>query len=187
MGTAVPPPKAAVAAADPAPVPAVAGPAAPAAPEKKKAPKKGAKAEPVAAAAEASSAEPKEQPIVASNGRFGPYLKWGTETRSLPATESPLTVTLAKALELFAQPKRGRGGAGGRGSAKVLKEVGKHPQGGADIRVLDGRFGPYVSDGTTNANVPKGTAPDALTLAEARRPAGRPRRQGPREEAPRRR
>ena len=130
---------------------------------------------------------PKELPIVASNGRFGPYLKWGTDTRSLPATESPLTVTLEKALALFAEPKRGRGGAGGRGSAKVLKEIGKHPQGGADIRVLDGRFGPYVTDGTTNANVPKGTVPDAVTLAEAVELLAARAARGPAKKRPRRR
>ncbi len=104
--------------------------------------------------------------VVASNGRFGPYLKWGTETRSLPADESPVTVTLEKALQILAQPK-GLRGRGARAAAKVLKEVGKHPTNGADVRVLDGKYGAYVSDGTWNATLPRGTSPDSVTIEQA--------------------
>jgi DNA topoisomerase-1 len=107
-----------------------------------------------------------EKPIVAANGRFGPYLKWGTDTRSIPAGESPTTVTLERALELFAQPKTGRGGKG-RSAAKALKELGAHPKSGAVVKVLDGRYGAYITDGTTNATVPKGDAVESLTLERA--------------------
>jgi len=106
-----------------------------------------------------------EAPIVAANGRYGPYLKWGTETRSIPAGESPLTISLERSLVLFAQPKQGR--AGGRTAAKAIRELGKHPKSGADVKVLDGRYGPYVSDGTTNATVQKTDAVESLTLERA--------------------
>ena len=106
-----------------------------------------------------------ELPIVAANGRYGPYLKWGTDTRSIPAGESPLTVTLARSLELFAQPKTSRGG--GRAAPKALRELGKHPKSGAEVRLLDGRYGAYVSDGTTNATVQKSDSVESLTLERA--------------------
>ncbi len=109
--------------------------------------------------------EDKPLPILATDGRYGPYLKWGTETRSIPEPDTPLTVTLEQALALFAQPKaRGRGGR--TASAKVLKEVGAKPDGTA-VRVLDGRYGPYVTDGKTNATLPKGESAEALTLERA--------------------
>jgi DNA topoisomerase-1 len=103
-------------------------------------------------------------PILASNGRYGPYLKWGTETRSLPAGDSPLAVSLERALFLFSQPKSARGQAR---QQKVLKALGPHPQGGAEVRVLDGRYGAYVTDGTTNATIPRGSDPAALTMERA--------------------
>jgi DNA topoisomerase-1 len=103
-------------------------------------------------------------PVLASNGRYGPYMKWGTETRSLPAGESPLTVSLERALQIFAQPKSARGAAR---QARVLKALGPHPTSGADVRVLDGRYGAYVTDGTTNATLPRGADPAATTLERA--------------------
>ena len=109
-----------------------------------------------------------DEPILAQNGRYGPYLKWGSETRSIPGEETPLTVTLESALALFAQPKQGgRGRGGGASSAKVLKELGAHPKSGANVRVLDGRYGPYVSDGTVNATLPKSEQVDGVSMERA--------------------
>ena len=105
-------------------------------------------------------------PIIATNGRFGPYLQWGKDTRSIPAGESPLLISLERALELFAQPKsRGRGGP--RATPTAKREIGVHPKSSAPIKLMDGRYGPYVTDGTTNATVPKGEAPDQITLQRA--------------------
>jgi DNA topoisomerase-1 len=101
--------------------------------------------------------------ITAHQGRYGPYLKRGTDSRSLETDEQLFTVTLEQALGIFAQPKRGRG----RAVKPPLAELGEHPESGVAVRVLDGRYGPYVTDGTTNATVPRGTDPTALTLDEA--------------------
>ena len=102
---------------------------------------------------------------MAYNGRFGPYVKCGEETRSLPADISPLDVTLEQAVHLLAQPKqRGRGQAAKREPLKVFEES---PVTGAKVQLLDGRYGPYVTDGTTNASLPKGTAAEELTFNEA--------------------
>ena len=107
-----------------------------------------------------------ELPLIATNGRFGPYLQWGKETRSIPAEESPLTITLARALELMAQPKtRGRGGP--RAAVAAKREIGAHPKSGAAIKLMDGRYGPYVTDGTTNATIPRDEPSDQLTLQRA--------------------
>jgi DNA topoisomerase-1 len=101
--------------------------------------------------------------ITAQNGRYGPYLKRGSETRSLDSESQLFTVTTAEAEALFAQPKRRRG-------ARVkppIAELGAHPESGAAVRVLDGRFGPYVTDGVLNASLPRGVDPDAVTLDQA--------------------
>ncbi len=108
-----------------------------------------------------------EEPILAANGRFGPYLKWGKETRSIPAGTTPLTVTLEQALALFAQPKTGGRGRGPGVPQKARREMGEHPDTKAPIKLLDGRYGPYVTDGTTNASLTKDENPDELTLARA--------------------
>jgi DNA topoisomerase-1 len=102
--------------------------------------------------------------IVASAGRFGPYLKRADgETRSLTSEEELLTVTLGEAEALYAQPKQRRG----RQQKPPIAELGQHPETGALVRVLDGRFGPYVTDGTVNATVPRGVVPSELSLDEA--------------------
>ena len=102
--------------------------------------------------------------IVASPGRFGPYLKRADgETRSLTAEEQLFTLTLAEAEALYAQPKQRRG----RQQKPPIAELGPNPDNEQLVRVLDGRFGPYVTDGVVNATVPRGLDPAALTLDEA--------------------
>ena len=103
---------------------------------------------------------------MAYNGRFGPYVKWRDETRSLPADVSPLDVTLDQAVHLLAQPKaRGRGGAAAK--REPLKVFDASPVTGEKVQLLDGRYGPYVTDGTTNASLPKGVSAEALTFQES--------------------
>ena len=102
--------------------------------------------------------------ILVANGRFGPYVKCGSESRSIPADESPLDLTLERALELLKQP---RTNARASSQPKTLKEIGKHPDSNAAIQIKSGRYGPYVTDGTTNASLQQGADPDALTLDEA--------------------
>ena len=102
--------------------------------------------------------------ILVSNGRYGPYVKKGSETRSLASEEQLLTVTAEEAEALLAQPKTRRG----RGAAKPpLREIGTDPGNGRQVVVKDGRFGPYVTDGETNASLRKGDAVEALTPERA--------------------
>lgn len=102
--------------------------------------------------------------VFIASGRFGPYVKCGGESRSIPADESPLTLTFERSLELLKQP-RTRGRAANQ--PKTLKELGKHPQTDAPIQIKSGRYGPYVTDGTTNASLPQGGDPETLTVEEA--------------------
>jgi DNA topoisomerase-1 len=106
--------------------------------------------------------------ITAQNGKYGPYLSCGTETRSLPADMSPLTVTLDQALELLSQPKqqRGRRGAAAK-TQEPLKALGESPVTGNSIKLLSGRFGDYITDGVTNATLPKTISAEDLTLDRA--------------------
>jgi DNA topoisomerase I len=100
-------------------------------------------------------------------GRFGPYVVKETggekEYRSIKPDQLR-TIDLPAALALLAQPKQGRGG---RGAATVLRELGPHPDDGKPVNILDGRYGPYVKHGDVNANVPKGTAVEAVTMEQA--------------------
>ncbi len=124
--------------------------------------------------------------IVAHNGKFGPYLKKGTDTRSLLTEDQILSVTVDDALALFAQPKtRGRNAKG------PLREMGADPDTGLPMVVKDGRFGPYVTDGTTNASLRRGDDVESLTVARAaellaeRRAAGpSTRKKAPAKKAP---
>lgn len=112
-------------------------------------------------------ADPKSgEMVTAYNGRFGPYIKCGEETRSLPAEMSPIEVSLEQALELLAQPKKSRRGFGSaKEPIKVFDDAS--PVTKEKVQVLDGRYGPYVTDGTTNASLPKGTDPAELSFQEA--------------------
>jgi DNA topoisomerase I len=107
-----------------------------------------------------------QEPVVAHNGRFGPYVKCGAETRSLPNELSPLDVTLQQALELLAQPKTRRGG--GAGAAKEpVKVFEASPVTSQPVRLLQGRYGPYVTDGETNASLPRDVTVEEVTLEYA--------------------
>ena len=104
--------------------------------------------------------------VIAANGRFGPYVQAGTETRSLPADLSPIDVTLDQAMELIRQPKtRGRGGAAR--ALTALKDFGVNPANQKEVKLLSGRYGAYVTDGETNATVTRGTDPMTLTPEQA--------------------
>jgi DNA topoisomerase-1 len=105
------------------------------------------------------------QDIIANFGRFGPYVKRGDEFRSIGADSDVFTVTLDQAIALFKQEKKS--GRGRTATRTVLREVGLHPASQAKVEILEGRYGPYVTDGTTNASVPKDVAVESLTLEEA--------------------
>jgi DNA topoisomerase I len=124
------------------------------------------------------------EPVTAQNGRYGPYVKKGADSRSLESEEQLFTVTLDQARELFAQPKT-RGRAARAAAAPPLAELGTDPASGNPIVLREGRFGPYVTDGETNASLRKGDAVESMTsqraielLAERRAAAPSPRRGG---------
>jgi DNA topoisomerase-1 len=126
------------------------------------------------------------EPVLVHNGRFGPYVKCGAETRSLTAGLSPLDITLEQALELLAQPKPHRGAAARK---EPLQVFDASPVTGQPVRLMPGRYGPYVSDGVTNASLPRGmntaevTFPYAVNLLKERAEAG-PAKRAPRRKAP---
>jgi DNA topoisomerase-1 len=131
---------------------------------------------------------PDDGASVESNfGRFGPYVKHGDDFRSLESEEQVFTISFDEAVELLRQPKRGRKRTFGAAKSAPLKELGANPAGAA-IKLFDGRYGPYISDGAVNATVPKGVALESITLESAlellaekaakgpaKRPAKRPR------------
>jgi DNA topoisomerase I len=113
--------------------------------------------------------------VVAANGRYGPYVKKGSETRSLETEEQLFTATLEEALALLAAPKtRGR-----RAAAPPLKELGDDPVSGKPVVLKDGRFGPYVTDGETNASLRAGDSVDEITPERARELLQERRDRGP--------
>ena len=114
--------------------------------------------------------------ITAQNGRYGPYLKKGTDSRSLETEEQIFTVTLEQALEIFAQPKRRRGQAAARGP---LRELGQDPATDKPVVIKDGRFGPYITDGQTNVTVPRSEDPATITAERASELLAEKRAKGP--------
>ena len=119
--------------------------------------------------------------VTAQNGRFGPYVQKGKETRSLDSEEQLFTITLQEALEILSQPKqrRRRGAAAG-----PLRELGADQVTEKPIVVRSGRFGPYVTDGETNASLRRGDDPETVTLERAIELLAERRAKGP---APKRR
>jgi DNA topoisomerase-1 len=113
--------------------------------------------------------------ITAQNGRYGPYVKRGADSRSLDSERALFTVSLDDALALFAQPKpRGR-----RAAAAPVREVGADPSSGKPMVVREGRFGPYVTDGETNASLRKGDSIESLTIDRAAELLAERRARGP--------
>jgi DNA topoisomerase-1 len=103
------------------------------------------------------------QAIIASNGRYGPYVQKGKDFRSIQNEEQLLTITLAQALEIFSQPKVFRRGGGANMAAKgPLREFGDDPVSGKAVVAKDGKFGVYVTDGETNASLAKGDRLEAM-------------------------
>jgi DNA topoisomerase-1 len=115
--------------------------------------------------------------ITAQNGRYGPYLKRGTDSRSLTSEDQIFTITLAEAEEIYAQPKtRGRGA---RAAAGPLRELGADPATSKPIVIKDGRFGPYVTDGETNATLRRVDSVETMTLERAAELLAEKRAKGP--------
>lgn len=113
--------------------------------------------------------------ITAQNGRYGPYLKRGTDSRTLPSEEAIFSTTLEEALAIYAQPKRGRGAT----ATPPLRELGADPTSGKPIVVKDGRFGAYVTDGETNRTLPRDVTPESITPEQAVELLAEKRAQGP--------
>ncbi len=116
--------------------------------------------------------------ITAQNGRYGPYLKKGTDSRSIESEEQLLTISLEQALAVYAQPK-----ARGRAAANPGKELGEDPVSKAQIVMKSGRFGTYVTDGEYNATIPRGDDENAITLERAAELLAERRAKGPAKKA----
>jgi DNA topoisomerase-1 len=116
--------------------------------------------------------------ITAQNGRYGPYLKKGTDSRSIDSEDKLLTITLEEALAIYAQPKQR-----GRAAADPGKEVGTDPVSGATVMLKSGRFGSYVTDGEYNATLRQGDDEDTLTIERAAELLAERRAKGPAKKA----
>jgi DNA topoisomerase-1 len=112
--------------------------------------------------------------ITSQNGRYGPYLKKGTDSRSLDSEELIFEIDLEGALQRFSEPKYG-----GRRQSQALKTLGEDPVSGKQITVKNGRFGPYVTDGETNVTVPRGIDPESIDQETAERMIAEKRAKGP--------
>src|SRR5690625_4934441 len=127
--------------------------------------------------------------VTAQNGRYGPYLKKGSDSRSLETEEQLFTITMEEAEKLYAQPK-----TRGRAAAKPpLKELGTDPTSEKPIVIKDGRFGPYITDGTTNVSlratetveeITESVAIEKLAVKRAKGPAKNPARKATAKKAP---
>jgi DNA topoisomerase I len=126
---------------------------------------------------------PEGDEVVARNGRYGPYVQMGKESRSLEAEEQLFTIDLQGALALLAQPRQRRGQ---RAAAAPLRELGTDPAGGREIVLKEGRFGPYVTDGETNASLRRGDDPETVTLDRAVELLAERRAKGPAKRSSRR-
>lgn len=114
-----------------------------------------------------------DTPITAQNGPYGPYIKRGTDSRSIASEQQIFDITLEQALEIYAQPKYANR------AATSLKEFEADPVSEKPIRIKDGRFGAYVTDGTTNVTIPKGQTPDDITFEIAVQMLADKRAKGP--------
>ncbi|MFE6997455.1 type I DNA topoisomerase [Microbacterium sp. NPDC057659] len=114
--------------------------------------------------------------ITAQNGRYGPYLKKGADSRSLENEQQIFDITLDQALAIYAQPKYG---AGSRRASSAIAEFEADPVSGKPIRIRDGRFGPYVTDGETNVTIPRGQQPTDITFETAVQMLADKRAKGP--------
>ena len=118
--------------------------------------------------------------ITAQNGRYGPYLKKGTDSRSLGSEDEIFSITLEQAEAIYAQPKQR-----GRAAAKPpLRELGEDPTSGRPIVVKDGRFGPYVTDGQTNATLRKDDSVEDIPPERAQELLAEKRAKGPAKKSP---
>ncbi len=119
--------------------------------------------------------DPDGQEITAQNGRFGPYLKRGSDSRSLTSEEEIFSITLEEALAIYAQPKQR-----GRAAAKpALAELGQDPVSEKKILIKDGRFGPYITDGITNITIPRGETVESINFDRAVELLAQKREKGP--------
>ena len=116
--------------------------------------------------------------ITAQNGRYGPYLKKGTDSRSIDSEEKLLTITLEEALAIYAQPKQR-----GRAAADPGREVGTDPASGQTVRIKSGRFGTYVTDGEYNATLRQGDDEKTITIERAAELLAERRAKGPAKKA----
>ncbi|KQQ03924.1 MULTISPECIES: type I DNA topoisomerase [unclassified Rathayibacter] len=119
------------------------------------------------------------EPITAQNGRYGPYLKKGTDSRSLTSEDQIFEVDLPAALAVFAEPKYGA-----RKASSALKEFDADPVSGKPIRIRDGRFGAYVTDGETNVTIPKTQTIEEIDFEQAVQMLADKRAKGPAKKAP---
>ena len=115
------------------------------------------------------------QEITAQNGRYGPYIKKGNDSRTIDSEERLLTITVEECQRIFAEPKRGRGGV----TKPPLKDLGPDPDSGKPVLVKDGRFGPYVTDGETNASLRRSDVVEELTMERAQELLADRRAKGP--------